>query len=932
MAIFRGDGGAGDANTDITINQVTEKASEASDSATAAASSATSASTSASNASTSETNASNSATAAASSASAASTSETNASTSASTASTQASNASTFATAASTAQTAAETAQTAAETAETNAETAETNASTSATTATTKASEASTSATNAATSATTATTKASEASTSASNAASSESAAASSATAAQAAEDAALAALDNFDDRYLGVKTSDPTVDNDGDALVAGALYYNSTDEVMKVYEGSSWVAAYASLSGTLIASNNLSDLTNATTARSNLGLGTAATTASTDYATAAQGTTADSALQNVVEDTTPQLGGNLDTQSFTVDGRDVSTDGTKLDGIATNATANPNAIDNVVEDTTPQLGGDLASNGNDVLFADNDKAQFGAGSDLQIYHDGSNSYVKENGVGNFYIQGQNSIRLTNSDGTENYAVFNVDGAVQLNHDNTTRLLTTATGVDVTGGITTSGAVDVNGNELILDADGDTSITADTDDQIDIKVGGTDYVTINADGVTITDTDSGDPRLLLKNTSDGTGSAFLDFQKDSASPANDNLGIMRWIGDDDGGNTAAYVTFVGSSPDVTDGSEDGSFQIQTLVNGTNATRLAIVDGSVGIGTSSPDSGTKLHVEESSASLTSATTASCALFERAGNAGISIGTANTGASTIFFQDTDSSTIGRVSYDHSDNSLQLWSSNAERARINSSGDILIGQNSTVNPPNSNVVGTAIRSAGIILANGNATHSAVFGRTTDGVIVYFSSAGTTEGSISVSGTTVSYNGGHLSRWGRLPDDSKPTILKGTVMSNLDAMVVWNYPDELYTEEDETDNQIPEGKSVGDVKKAAYTAENEQRNQIKVSDTEGDINVAGLFVKWDTEVDGYNDIDLAMTGDMVIRIAQGTTVQRGDLLMSAGDGTAKPQDDDIVRSKTIAKVTSTTVINTYADGSYVVPCVIMAC
>ena len=74
------------------------------------------------------------------------------------------------------------------------------------------------------------------------------------------------------------------------------------------------------------------------------------------------------------------------------------------------------------------------------------------------------------------------------------------------------------------------------------------------------------------------------------------------------------------------------------------------------------------------------------------------------------------------------------------------------------------------------------------------------------------------------------------------------------------------------------------------------------------------------------------NDFTCAMTGDFVIRIAQGTTVARGDLLMSAGDGTAKPQDDDIVRSKTIAKVTSTTVSTTYSDGSYCVPCVLMAC
>ena len=68
------------------------------------------------------------------------------------------------------------------------------------------------------------------------------------------------------------------------------------------------------------------------------------------------------------------------------------------------------------------------------------------------------------------------------------------------------------------------------------------------------------------------------------------------------------------------------------------------------------------------------------------------------------------------------------------------------------------------------------------------------------------------------------------------------------------------------------------------------------------------------------------------MTGDFVIRIAQGTTVARGDLLMSAGDGTAKPQGDDIVRSKTVAKVTSTIVSATHPDGSYCVPCVLMAC
>jgi hypothetical protein len=114
-------------------------------------------------------------------------------------------------------------------------------------------------------------------------------------AAEAARDAALAALDSFDDRYLGQKTADPTLDNDGDPLLSGALYFNTVDNVMKVYDGTIWLAAYASLAGALIAANNLSDLTNTVTARSNLGLGTAATTDATAYATATQGTNADTA-------------------------------------------------------------------------------------------------------------------------------------------------------------------------------------------------------------------------------------------------------------------------------------------------------------------------------------------------------------------------------------------------------------------------------------------------------------------------------------------------------------------------------------------------------------------------------------------------------------------------------------------------------------
>ena len=176
----------------------------------------------------------------------------------------------------------------------------------------------------------------------------------------------------------------------------------------------------------------------------------------------------------------------------------------------------------------------------------------------------------------------------------------------------------------------------------------------------------------------------------------------------------------------------------------------------------------------------------------------------------------------------------------------------------------------------------------------------------TNDGILVLFQQGSVTEGDISVSGTTVSYNGGHLSRYAQML--TKPELLKGTVMSNLDEM-------NEYVDAD--------GNPV----------ENEQLNKVKVSDVEGDANVAGVFVNWTyDEAHQVDEINMAMTGDMIIRIAQGVTVARGDLLMSAGDGTAKPQGDDIVRSKTIAKVTSTHVTCTYDDGSYCVPCVLMAC
>jgi predicted regulator of Ras-like GTPase activity (Roadblock/LC7/MglB family) len=237
----------------------------------------------------------------------------------------------------------------------------------------------------------------------------------------------------------------------------------------------------------------------------------------------------------------------------------------------------------------------------------------------------------------------------------------------------------------------------------------------------------------------------------------------------------------------------------------------------------------------------------------------------------------------------------------------SIRFEVDQVEHLRIDGSGNVLMGKTS----PSTSTVGFQFDLANQKIASGaNGGASAFFNRNgDDGMIVQIAQDGTVEGTISVSGTTVSYNGGNLSRFSQLPSGQRdPAIKKGTVLSNLDAMCEWRDAD-------------------------GNLLQNEQLNKVKISDVEGDLNTAGVFVNWDNDdQDNPYDLNMAMTGDMIIRIAQGTSVNRGDLLMSAGDGTAKPQGDDIIRSKTIAKVTSTNVTCTYEDGSYCVPCVLMAC
>ena len=119
-----------------------------------------------------------------------------------------------------------------------------------------------------------------------------------------------------------------------------------------------------------------------------------------------------------------------------------------VDGVTSNIqTQIDNVASDVVSDTTPQLGGDLSSNGNDVNFGDNDKAQFGAGNDLQIFHDGTNNWINDTGTGNLLIGGGNEVRITSPSAGELMATFVNNGAVNLYHDNSLKFNTTSNGIE-----------------------------------------------------------------------------------------------------------------------------------------------------------------------------------------------------------------------------------------------------------------------------------------------------------------------------------------------------------------------------------------------------------------------------------------------------------------------------------------------------
>ena len=423
------------------------------------------------------------------------------------------------------------------------------------------------------------------------------------------------------------------------------------------------------------------------------------------------------------------------------------------------------------------------------------------------------------------------------------------------------------------------------------------------------------------GKTLVTLDNSNDHVLIEDATDGE-------LKKALIPAASFAGI-----DDQSSSNDDQVTITDTAVVINEDSDDLDFRVES--NG-NANMLFVSGGNdvVGIGAEG-DLGSGLHIKTADSSGSVSADADELVLESNGNTGLTMlgGTGN--ACRIHFGDSGDNDIGFINYAHDDNALLVGTNASERMKIDSSGNVMIGKTSLA-------LGTAgteieVGGTGVFTADGN--HLLNLNRlSSDGDIVRIYQATNQEGSISVSGSTVSYNSFAGSHWSRLADNSKPTILRGTVMESISTLMDWYQVE--YTKDGETLTEyigsLPEGKSVGDshtvtVNGVDYTGviskeDNERLPKCKISDTEDSKAVYGVFMDWDN--DGYvNDMYITSVGAFVIRIHKDETVAIGDYLQSKGDGTAKKQADDILRASTIAKVTSTEKTHEYADGSYCVPC-----
>jgi hypothetical protein len=351
-------------------------------------------------------------------------------------------------------------------------------------------------------------------------------------------------------------------------------------------------------------------------------------------------------------------------------------------------------------------------------------------------------------------------------------------------------------------------------------------------------GGNDQVSIGGAISETTDTlqvtnagSSGPTNTRFVNTNADASGVRLDFMKNTSSPADgDGVVQLNFLGKDSSGNAENYANINVYMEDVTSGTEDGSMVFSTIVAGVNRNRMDL-----------------LPLET--------------VFNEAGVGGINFRIESDTNANMFLIDSGDNTIA------------------------------VGTTNTAVATQNTETGVNFTHVGRIFATATDHHD--FNMIDDGEIFRFRSATTAEGNISVSGSTVSYNG--FSGTHESSGIAKNVAI-GTVVSTIDELDVYA-----------ADGSPKAGQTRADHAK------------VKVSDSVGDKRVYGVV----TNFNEYDKAIIAAVGIGSVKVT-GACVG-GDLLESNGDGTAKVQSDDIIRSKTIAKVT----IGNSNTGVKLVSCVL---